>query len=124
MELLFTPAPSGNDDCITCHTDDYNSEHAGSGFPVTCLDCHNQTDWGDAEFDHDDAFFPIYTGTHRGEWSQCSDCHTAAPVSYATFSCINCHEHNKSSTDNDHDEVTGYVYESSACLSCHPRGRE
>jgi len=123
-DLVFTPPPSGNDDCITCHQSDYNSEHGGSGFPITCLDCHSQTTWDDASFDHDAAFFPIYSGEHRGEWSQCSDCHRSAPVTFATFSCIDCHEHSQSRMNDEHDDVSGYVWDSIACLSCHPDGRE
>jgi hypothetical protein len=26
--------------------------------------------------------------------------------------------------DNEHDEVSGYVYESNACYSCHPDGED
>jgi hypothetical protein len=123
-DLVFSPPPSGSDDCLTCHQSDYDSEHGGSGFPITCLDCHNQSTWDDASFDHDAAFFPIYSGEHRGEWSQCSDCHRSAPVTFATFSCVDCHEHRQSEMDDEHDDVNGYVWESLACYSCHPDGRE
>ena len=115
--------PAGTDECLTCHQSDYDSQH-GQRFPETCLDCHNQSTWDDASFDHDAAYFPIYSGEHRGEWSQCSDCHRSAPLTYATFSCIDCHEHSQSRMNNKHDDVTGYVWDSIACLSCHPNGRE
>jgi hypothetical protein len=26
--------------------------------------------------------------------------------------------------DDEHDDVSGYVYESTECLACHPDGRE
>ena len=51
------------------------------------------------------------------------ECHLR-PDNFAFFSCIDCHEHRKSEMDNKHDEVPGYVWESEACLSCHPDGRE
>lgn len=113
---------AGQNDCIACHRSDYDDEHGGSGFPVTCLDCHGQATWDDATgFDHDARFFPIYSGEHRGEWTGCVDCHTAAP-DFAVFSCLTCHEHRQSSVDSEHREIAGYVYESTACLGCHPRG--
>ena len=118
------PPPAGNDDCATCHTADYESAHAGSGFPVTCVDCHGQTTWEDATFDHDASKFPIYSGEHRNEWNQCADCHRQAPVSFATFSCIDCHEHRQSEMDDEHQGENGYVYDSVFCFSCHPQGRE
>jgi len=123
LELLFA-APASNEDCVTCHTPDYESAHAGSGFPTTCIDCHGQTNWDATDLDHDARFFPIYSGEHRGEWNQCSDCHTSAPVTFEVFSCIDCHEHNRSSTDSEHRGISNYVYESLACFSCHPDGRE
>ena len=123
-DLIFSPPPAGNEDCIACHQADYNSEHGSSGFPTTCLTCHNQTTWEGATFDHDALYFPIYSGTHRNEWNQCADCHRSAPITYATFSCIDCHEHRQSEMDDEHRGVSGYVWDSLACLSCHPDGRE
>ena len=116
---LFNPANA--DDCYTCHQDEYQQEHGGSGFPTTCLVCHNNDDWGDADFNHDAAFFPIFSGKHRNEWQTCMDCHID-PDNFNIFSCLTCHEHNQQDTDDDHSEVQGYVYESSACYACHPNG--
>jgi hypothetical protein len=119
-ELLF-PAPSGQDDCVACHQSDYDGQHAGTGFATTCLDCHTVDSWQGAVFDHDGQFFPIYSGKHQGRWSDCATCHTV-PGDFSSFSCFNCHEHNRTDTDRDHSEVNGYVYQSTACLSCHPDG--
>ncbi len=41
---------------------------------------------------------------------------------FNNFECILCHEHSQSETNNDHNEVGGYLYESHACYQCHPRG--
>lgn len=114
--------------CIACHTDDYNStdnpDHATANFSTDCLECHTQNSWMPSTFNHD-PYFPIESGKHRRNevWTKCTECHTT-PSNYAAFSCLNCHEHRKSKMDEEHQGKTGYVYESTACLSCHPRGRE
>jgi len=64
-------------------------------------------------------YFPIYSGEHEGKWNQCSDCHTN-PSNYAVFTCLTCH--GLTETNNQHNGVSGYVYESNACLECHPDG--
>jgi hypothetical protein len=67
-------------------------------------------------------YFPIYSGTHKGEWSNCTDCHTN-PANYSQFSCTDCHEHNKADMDDEHRGKRDYVYNSVNCYSCHPRGK-
>ena len=113
--------------CFACHTNDYNSasdpNHLLAQFSTDCATCHSESAWSPSTFDHDSQYFPIYSGKHRGEWNTCADCHTE-PSNFAVFSCINCHEHNKTDTDRDHSEVSGYVYSSPNCLACHPTGRE
>lgn len=119
---LRESTPADDEDCYACHADDYQDEHAGSGFPTTCLTCHNLDTWEDAGFEeHDAKYFPIYSGTHEGTWDNCQTCHTQ-PDDFTSFSCVTCHEHNQTDMNDEHDEVSGYVYESSACLSCHPNG--
>ncbi len=111
--------------CISCHQSDYNQatnpSHLQQKYPTLCESCHNTTAWEPSTFNHDAQYFPIYSGKHREEWNNCTDCHTN-PGNISVFSCINCHEHNASETNNDHNEVNGYSYNSMACLSCHPRG--
>ena len=123
--LVFSPAPGDQNDCYTCHEADYQQEHAGSGFPTDCLICHNTSSFDDADFeDHDTQYFPIYSGAHRGEWgNNCQTCHTVAS-DFSLFTCTDCHEHNETEMRNKHDEVRNFVYESTACYSCHPDGRE
>ena len=73
-----------------------------------------------AEFkDHDSEFFPIYSGAHEGQWTECIDCHTD-PSNYNVFTCISCHQNPE--TDDSHIGVSGYIYEDNACLACHPTG--
>ncbi|MBV6441822.1 MAG: hypothetical protein EPGJADBJ_03513 [Saprospiraceae bacterium] len=109
--------------CFGCHQSDYNQtnnpNHASAGFPTTCLDCHTETAWTPANFDHDDMYFPIYSGSHENAWDQCIDCHTN-PNNYSIFSCTVCHLSQE--TNNDHQGVQGYAYSSPACYSCHPNG--
>ncbi len=118
----YTNTPN---ECSGCHLDDYNQTtnppHSAAQFPTNCTECHNQSAWEPSTFNHDNQYFPIYSGKHNGEWNNCSDCHTN-PNNYAVFSCIDCHEHNKADMDQEHDDVGGYVYLSDACLDCHPNG--
>lgn len=118
--LLFPP-PSTSTDCIACHQTDYDREHAATGYPVTCLDCHDQTDFTNTTFDHDAQWFPIYSPKHAGQWNSCADCHPT-PATYAVFTCLTCHVHRQTDMDDKHKSEPGYVYDSQACLSCHPRG--
>ncbi|HUO52254.1 MAG TPA: hypothetical protein VMT93_07035 [Gemmatimonadaceae bacterium] len=112
--------------CYSCHQKDYTNpansvDHVAAAFPTTCETCHNTTSWAGATFNHDQSYFPIYSGHHQGVWNNnCATCHTTAG-NYAAFSCLNgCHA--KSTTDSHHSGVHGYVYDSQHCYSCHPRG--
>ncbi|MBK9514653.1 MAG: hypothetical protein IPO05_13755 [Flavobacteriales bacterium] len=112
--------------CSACHMNDYDGtsdpNHASSGFGTDCAQCHDETAWGNATFDHDSQFFPIYSGNHNGEWNACTDCHNNAS-DYSVFTCIDCHEHDdQNSVNDDHNEVSGYSYNSNACFNCHPNG--
>ena len=115
-------------ECASCHTNDFNNtsnpNHQSLGFSTNCIQCHTTAiGWAPAEFTaHDQVSFPIYSGSHRGEWKNCTECHTN-PSNYQQFTCTDCHEHNKSSMDRRHNEERNYKYESNACYSCHPRGR-
>jgi hypothetical protein len=112
--------------CVACHQANYdgttNPNHRAANFPTQCETCHSTSAWRPATFDHDGSFFPIYSGSHRGRWSSCADCHVN-PSNYGVFECVLCHAHDRSSTDRHHREVRGYQYSSAACYRCHPRGR-
>ena len=54
-----------------------------------------------------------------GNGDACVDCHTN-PNNFGEFTCVTCHTNPE--TDNEHNGVNGYVYESTACLACHPTG--
>lgn len=110
--------------CLDCHQSDYNGtsdpNHAAAGFPTDCTQCHTQTSWSGATFNHT-AFFPIASGRHSG--NPCSACHTNS-ASYADFNCLGCHPHSdKAQTDSHHNGENGYSYDSDSCYRCHPTGR-
>ena len=111
--------------CFGCHADDYNNttdpSHVDLQFSTDCMECHGESAWAPSTFDHDGQFFPIYSGTHIGAWTNCAECHTT-PGDYTLFSCTECHEHNQPDTDEAHDGVSGYSYNSTSCFACHPTG--
>ena len=110
--------------CVGCHQDDYNNttnpNHIGAQFPVDCMVCHTESAWVPSTFDHDGQYFPVYNGAHAGSWATCAECHTN-PNNYGIFTCLTCHT--SAQTNNDHSEVSGYIYESNACFQCHPDGK-
>ncbi len=101
--------------CYACHSAQYNSttnpNHITAGFPTTCQVCHNTTSWSGATFNH--TWFDM---NHGGANGVCSTCHTNAN-DYSVFTCTNCHT--KAKTDNQHQGVSGYVYNSVNCYACH-----
>ena len=109
--------------CFGCHADDYNQtsdpNHQSAQFPTDCEQCHTQNAWEPSTFNHDGQYFPIYSGEHEGEWDLCSDCHSD-PNNYAIFQCLTCHPQGE--MDDEHEGISGYVYNSIACLECHPDG--
>ena len=108
---------------IGCHRSDYEStrdpNHVAAGFPTTCDSCHRPTDtsFEQGRFDH--SYFPITTGRHAG--NACSACHPDSS-NFKVFNCLTCH--GQSETNSHHTGVSGYSYNSQACYSCHPQGRE
>jgi hypothetical protein len=99
-------------ECNSCHQKDYdnttNPKHSTLGFPPTCELCHTLTPgWAPALYKQHDQIFHIYTGTHRGRWDKCKDCHTD-PNNYSTANCKACHA-------DAHDGK----YTNAKCLECH-----
>ncbi len=113
-------------DCYTCHEQDYKNttdpSHQDFGFNHRCEDCHSMLAWFPAMFAEHESRFPISSGAHAGEWENCNICHTN-PGNFQIFSCLNCHEHNQSSMVGEHDEISGFSYNSDACYRCHHDGK-
>jgi hypothetical protein len=109
-------------DCFGCHSNDYNGAtkppHAAEVYPTSCEFCHSTNPgWAPPLWNHE-TYFPIDSGKHSSV--KCIDCHTS--TNYPVFDCIDCHTHNKTDTDNKHQGVKGYQYDSPHCYACHPRG--
>ncbi len=108
--------------CASCHLDDFQQttapSHGQVGFPTSCTTCHTTAAWQPSSWDHP---FPITSGAHAGRG--CAECHTT-PGNFAAFSCTHCHDHRQREMDDEHDDVPGYVWLSSACWQCHPNGKE
>ena len=111
--------------CLSCHLQpDTDPVHSGiSGYNYNSTDCYFCHPTGEkGQFvDHDAQFFPIYSGTHNNEWSNCNECHTN-PNNKAEVSCLGCHL--QTPTNDMHGDMNGYVYASPNCISCHPTGQK
>jgi hypothetical protein len=112
-------------DCYACHQDDYelalSPNHVEYGFDTRCETCHMQLAWIPSHIRQHPGDFPIFSGTHAGEWGSCADCHVD-PGDFIEFSCLQCHEHNQADMDEEHDDVDFYYYDSNGCYGCHPTG--
>jgi len=109
-------------DCYQCHQSDFqqvtNPNHVSQVFPHDCTPCHSTTAWIPNTMNHDAQYFRIYSGKHRGKWSACSECHPSIG-NFADFTCLSCHEHNRTDMDSKHQGRQGYVYASPSCYECH-----
>jgi len=72
--------------------------------------------------DSHSVYFPIGAGTHHAAQT-CTDCHQSADT-FATYTCISCHDHSPELAATRHRFIDKFAYESSACFSCHPTGNE
>lgn len=108
-------------DCYSCHKADYEATthpaHNSGCYSTDCKICHTTNPgWQPVSFQHE-AYFPINSGNHGG--LTCNQCHTN-PAN-CTYDCLGCHN-NQSSITNEHNDVGGFTYSSTACFNCHPRG--
>lgn len=73
-------------DCVACHRKD--DVHKGS-LGAKCADCHNETRWKEARFDHATTRFPL-TGKH--DVIKCVDCHKDDKYKEVPRACLACHK--------------------------------
>ena len=93
-------------ECNACHRKD--DKHKGSLGP-RCADCHTESDWKDARFDHDTTKFAL-TGKHVD--AKCVDCHKDNQYKDTPRNCLACHRKN--------DEQKGHKGQfGEKCESCH-----
>jgi len=122
-----TPGDKSQFTCLTCHDHAQTATDAAhQGITdykyqsPSCLSCHPSGVAGELARPDHKKFFPIEAGTAHGT-SQCTDCHTT-PGDKSQFTCIACHDHEKTKTDGDHKSVASYKYDSPSCYSCHKDG--
>ncbi len=97
--------------CFGCHQDDYNREHAGSGFPTDCTQCHSTSDWDAEETGH--TSFPL-TGAHAP--LDCDACHANGVYEGTPSDCYACHQDDYDQTDDPDHQAAGYPTD---CDQCH-----
>jgi len=110
------PQPAaGPEDCVTCHLDDYQDEHAGSGFPTTCLMCHDMNDWDGARFEHGLATGFEFPPDH--DRLACADCHvgSSAETLYQPSGPQDCYACHRADYEGVH-QGTGFQAD---CTACH-----
>jgi hypothetical protein len=67
-------------------------------------------------------YFPINDGTHHSA-QVCGDCHQSDST-FTDYTCVSCHAHSADVAVGRHTFITGFVFQSSSCFSCHPTGNE
>jgi hypothetical protein len=95
--LLRAPAPPSSD-----------GGEAGIAAPIT-RDSHA-------------IYFPIGDGTHHAA-QVCSDCHQSTNT-FADYTCVSCHDHSEDVAAGRHVFISGYMFRSSSCFTCHSTGNE
>lgn len=94
--------------CQSCHklpTDSLHRQVTGN-----CTQCHSQTAWKPATFDHDKYF--LLDKDHN---TQCETCHLKND--YKQYTCYGCHEHTPAKILAEHQEEGIRDFEN--CVECH-----
>lgn len=94
--------------CATCHappTDKLHTQIKGN-----CAQCHAQTAWKPATFDHV-KFFEL----DKDHNASCITCHTGNV--YSRYTCYGCHEHTPSNIRRKHEKEG--MGEFANCVECH-----
>lgn len=122
--------------CVGCHKKD--DTHKGK-LGTKCADCHTETDWKEARFDHDSTDFKL---EDRHVEVKCKDCHKNNQFKNTPMACVACHRpddkhkgrfgekcqscHNAKAWDDirfDHDRDTRYMlrgkHRQARCETCH-----
>jgi hypothetical protein len=104
-------------ECVSCHRADFDGardpDHRSGAFSTRCQDCHNDTGWEPATFDHAVAGFAL-TGAHGRV--DCASCHAGGRFQGTPSDCVACHR-------DDYDRATNPNHRASAfptgCAACH-----
>ncbi|MDD5564896.1 MAG: hypothetical protein PHQ91_14370, partial [Thermoanaerobaculaceae bacterium] len=105
--------------CVSCHLADYNAtkdpNHAASGFPTTCENCHkvSDTSWDQGVFNHNATAFPL-VGVHATQ--PCTACHADGVFKGKSTACVSCHISDYNGTTNPNHAAAGFP---TTCETCH-----
>ena len=97
-----------NEKCQSCHkapTDTLHQQISGN-----CAQCHSQTRWTPATFDHDKYFV-----LDRDHTTRCVTCHVRND--YKQYTCYGCHEHTPANVRREH--VDEGIRDFNNCVECH-----
>jgi hypothetical protein len=97
--------------CQTCHKPPSDFVH--QKIKGECAQCHAQTQWTPATFDHDKYF--MLDSDHS---AACSSCHLAND--YQRYTCYGCHEHSLEKIRREHRKEG--INQFDRCVECHRSG--
>jgi hypothetical protein len=104
-------------DCFSCHQQDFNRttdpNHVAGNFSHTCTQCHNESVWKPANFDHNRTRFPL-TGAHLAV--ACDQCHVNNRYTDTPTDCFSCHQSDFQRTANPNHMAGNF---SRDCTTCH-----
>ena len=104
----YSQAPA---DCASCHRKDDKHKN---GLGAKCGNCHNETLWKEARFDHARTRFPLRL-SHGETRLKCDDCHIDNKYVDTPRDCVSCHR-----KDDMKDGHKGHF--GPRCDSCHNEG--
>lgn len=104
----FSQAPS---DCVSCHR---KEDKHKNGLGPKCENCHNESSWKEARFDHARTKFPLRL-SHADPTLKCTDCHLDNKFVDTPRECVSCHRQ-----DDLKDGHKGHF--GARCESCHNEG--
>jgi hypothetical protein len=107
-------------DCYSCHKTDYNNttnpNHASTGFPTSCIQCHTTSPgWKPAGFNH--GSFPLTLGHST---LKCADCHIGGNYTNTSADCYSCHQTDYNATTVPNHKTAGFPTTCSQCHSTNP----
>ena len=100
--------PAIRENCSSCHIAPKTAIHSGA--IAQCTQCHSQSDWKSATFDHT-RFFVL----DRDHNAACATCHTTSDR--RQYTCYGCHEHTEANIRSKH--IRESIQNFTNCVSCH-----
>jgi hypothetical protein len=105
-------------DCVSCHSAQLRQatdpNHAASGFPSSCQECHSMDTWFGAKFDHLRFTGFALTGMHAT--LDCNTCHVGGRFQGTPVDCIGCHAKDFAVAKNPDHVTAGFP---TSCATCH-----